>query len=49
VVFFIYMTGPAPRRRVRGAREQSGSTYVAAFIGYVGLATPQFLLALVLM
>ena len=48
VVLFIYLTA-LPLGVASAVRANSWVDYVAAFIGYVGLATPNFLLALVLM
>ncbi len=48
VVFFIYLTA-LPLGVASAVRANTWIDYVAAFIGYVGLATPNFLLALVLM
>jgi peptide/nickel transport system permease protein len=48
VVLFIYLTA-LPLGVVSAVRANSWVDYLAAFIGYIGLATPNFLLALVLM
>jgi peptide/nickel transport system permease protein len=48
VVFFIYVTA-LPLGVASAVKANTWVDYMAAFIGYIGLATPNFLLALVLM
>jgi peptide/nickel transport system permease protein len=48
VVLFVYLTA-LPLGVISAVRANSWIDYLAALIGYIGLATPNFLLALVLM
>ncbi|MEO0359748.1 MAG: ABC transporter permease, partial [Pseudomonadota bacterium] len=48
VVLFVYVTA-LPLGTIAAVRANSWIDYLAALIGYIGLATPNFLLALVLM
>jgi peptide/nickel transport system permease protein len=48
VVLFVYVTA-LPLGTLSAVKANSWVDYLAAFIGYIGLATPNFLLALVLM
>jgi peptide/nickel transport system permease protein len=48
VVLFVYLTA-LPLGVLSAVRANTWVDYLAAFVGYVGLATPNFLLALVLM
>lgn len=48
VVLFVYMTA-LPLGTIAAVKANTWIDYTAAFIGYLGLATPNFLLALVLM
>lgn len=48
VVLFVYLTA-LPLGTIAAVRANTWIDYLAALIGYIGLATPNFLLALVLM
>lgn len=48
VVLFIYLTA-IPLGAISAVKANTWIDYLAAFIGYIGLATPNFLLALLLM
>jgi peptide/nickel transport system permease protein len=48
VVLFVYLTA-LPLGAISAVKANSWIDYLAAFIGYIGLATPNFLLALMLM
>ncbi len=48
VVLFVYMTA-LPLGTIAAVRANTWIDYTAALVGYIGLATPNFLLALVLM
>ncbi len=48
VVLFIYLTA-LPLGAISAVKANTWIDYLAAFVGYIGLATPNFLLALVLM
>lgn len=48
VVLFVYLTA-LPLGALAAVRANSWIDYLAALVGYIGLATPNFLLALVLM
>ncbi len=48
VVLFIYLTA-IPLGAISAVKANTWIDYLAAFVGYIGLATPNFLLALVLM
>ena len=48
MVLFIYLTA-LPLGAISAVKANTWIDYLAAFVGYIGLATPNFLLALVLM
>ena len=48
VVLFVYLTA-LPLGAISAVRANTWVDYLAAFVGYIGLATPNFLLALILM